>query len=100
MLLFDDIETSLLIEAAGIQMAGFIDNSFLTSPLYRVMLYAAIFPLVYFITMVIGGMRRSFGFSIMGVVLKAFVGWVLIVSIYNHMRIIISIFDGRFRGLY
>jgi hypothetical protein len=41
-------------------MEGLTANSFLTSPLYSITLYAAILPSVYFIIMVVGGHKEFF----------------------------------------
>lgn len=64
-------------------MEGLTTNSFLTSHLYVVMLYAAVLPSAYFIAMVVGGMRHSFRFSVWAVALRAVTGWILIIGIYE-----------------
>jgi hypothetical protein len=64
-------------------MEGLTNNSFLLSPLYRVMLYAAILPSAYFIWMVVGGGRHSFKLSVWAVAMRAVIGWVLIIGIYD-----------------
>jgi len=64
-------------------MEGLTANSFLTSHLYVVMLYAAVLPSAYFIAMVVGGMRHSFRLNVWAVVIKAVTGWILIIGIYE-----------------
>jgi len=62
-------------------MEGLTTNSFLTSPLYRITLYAAIVPSLYFIMMVAGGIRNSLRLSVWCVVKRAVIGWILSIGI-------------------
>lgn len=70
-------------------MGGLTDSSFLVSPLYRLILLAAVLPSVYFIAMVAGGMRHSYRLSTWAVVIRTVTGWILIMGVYRLMALLI-----------
>ena len=72
-------------------MEGLTTNSFLTSPLYVVMLYAAVLPSVYFIIMVVGGIRNSFRLSLWCVVKRAVIGWILSIGILTLFGLLFGV---------
>ena len=72
-------------------MEGLTANSFSTSPLYSITLYAAILPSVYFIIMVVGGIRNSFRLNVWCVLKRAVIGWILIIGIYELCGLLFGI---------
>jgi len=55
---------------------------FVTSGWYRLMLYSAMIPSVYFIRVTVGGLRRVLGMSFVGVLVRTVISWVCIMGIY------------------
>jgi hypothetical protein len=72
-------------------MEGLTTNSFLTSPLYRITLYATIVPSVYFIIMLVGGKRNSLRLSVWCVVKRAVIGWILSIGILTLLGLLFGI---------
>ena len=64
-------------------MQGPPADSFFTSPLYGLMLYSAMLPSAYFIAMVVGKIRHLCKMTVLEVLLRTFVSWILIMVLYT-----------------
>ena len=81
------------------QIMAIASDSFFLSHIYRLMLYATILPLVYFIVIVGGGLKKSLGLSFLGVLYRSILTWALIVLIYLSCGFVFRLTMGDF-GLF